>query len=168
MPRTTIHLKENSMIRNRMTLAVATVLLGSVAMVGCKKEEPVVTTPPPASTPAPAPTPAPASVNVTAVDLGTAIGADGRVSAPATTFGVNDTVYVSVSTDGTASGNALTARFSFQDGQEVAKDTRTLSTSGPAVTEFHTSKPDGWPVGNYKVEVSLDGNVVQTREYSVQ
>lgn len=155
------------MTRNRMTLAVAAIVLGSAAIVGCKKkEEPVVTTPPPASTPAPS-TPAGSAVQVTAVDLGTAVGADGRVSAPATSFGVNDTVYVSVSTDGNASGNALTARFSFQDGQEVASDTRTLSTSGPAVTEFHTSKADGWPIGTYKVEVSLDGNVVQTREYNV-
>ena len=27
--------------------------------------------------------------------------------------------------------------------------------SGPQVTDFSISKPDGWPAGKYKVEVSL-------------
>lgn len=158
------------MIRNRMTLAVAAALIGTVALVGCKKkEEPAATTPPPAATtPAPAPAPAAPAIAVTSVEVGSAIGADGKVTNPGTSFGTRDTIYASVATDGTASGNVLAARFSFQDGQEVFSDSRTLTTSGPAVTEFHASKADGWPVGRYKVEVSLDGAVVQTREYEIR
>jgi hypothetical protein len=40
--------------------------------------------------------------------------------------------------------------------------------AGPQVTDFQISKPDGWPTGKYKLEVSLDGKVVQTREFDVK
>jgi hypothetical protein len=36
------------------------------------------------------------------------------------------------------------------------------------VTTFHISKPDGWPAGSYKVEISLDGTVVDSRDFTVQ
>jgi len=35
-------------------------------------------------------------------------------------------------------------------------------------TEFHIAKPSGWPTGKYKVEVALDGNVVQSREFEIK
>lgn len=159
------------MIRNRMTLAVAAALIGSVALIGCKKKEETtpVATPPAATTPAPVETTPPASaVTVTSVDLGSAIDDAGRVTNPGTTFGPTDTIYTSIATDGNASGNTIAARYTFQDGQQVTNDSRLLTTSGPATTHFSASKPDGWPVGRYKVEVSLDGAVVQTREYEIR
>jgi hypothetical protein len=30
--------------------------------------------------------------------------------------------------------------------------------NGPATSEFHISKPDGWPVGTYQVDVTLDAS----------
>ena len=159
------------MTPNRMTLAVAAALIGSVALIGCKKKEETapVAAPPAATTPAPAPSaPAASAVTVTSVDLGTNVDAAGRVTNPGNAFGVNDTIYTSIATDGNASGNVVSARYSFQDGQEVANDSRTLTTSGPATTHFSAAKPSGWPTGRYKVEVSLDGAVVQTREYEIR
>ena len=44
----------------------------------------------------------------------------------------------------------------------------TIAPDGANVTTFHIAKPDGWPVGKYKLEVSLDGAVVQTREFEVK
>jgi hypothetical protein len=35
------------------------------------------------------------------------------------------------------------------------------------VTEFHVTKPDGWPKGSYKVEVFLNGNSVETESFKV-
>ena len=56
------------MNRNRLSLVLATALAGSIALVGCKKKEEPVITPPAAETPAPAPTePAPAPAATTTV-----------------------------------------------------------------------------------------------------
>ena len=35
-----------------------------------------------------------------------------------------------------------------RDGQLVDDSAQTVAASGPAVTEFHVSKPDGWPAGS--------------------
>ena len=48
------------------------------------------------------------------------------------------------------------------------ESSETIAPTGAATTAFHISKPDGWPTGKYKVEISLDGNVVQTREFEVK
>ena len=159
------------MIRNRMHHAVAAALIASLALAGCKKKEETVVTPTPtASEPAPMATPAPAAmpVSVTSVDLGNAIGADNKVSSMMSTFGTKDTIYTSVMTDGTATNAPLMVMWTYQDGQEVGTETKTLNTTGPTVTEFHASKPSGWPTGKYKVEVMLNGVTVQSRDFEVK
>ncbi|TWI13400.1 hypothetical protein [Aerolutibacter ruishenii] len=163
------------MIRNRTHLALAAALVASLAVVGCKKkEEPAVAPPPAASEPAPMPAPAPvaATASVTGVDLGTAVGADMKVTAPATTFKPTDTIFAAVATStsdpmATVPGK-LGAKWSFQDGQTVNEETVDVNLTGAGVTNFKISKPDGFPTGKYKLEVSQDGAVVQTREFEVK
>ena len=162
------------MTRNRISLAVAAALLAAVALAGCKKQDEAAMTTPPASepampapavepTPEPAPTPAPASV--TSVDLGSTVGADNKVAAPATTFATKDTIHASVATDG--AGGKLSAKWTYQDGQAVDSQEKDVA-AGPQVSDFSISKPDGWPAGKYKVEISLDGSVVQSRDFEVK
>lgn len=162
------------MIRNRMHYAVAAALVASLALAGCKKKEETVVTPPPAaSEPAPMPpaepmpTPA-APISVVSVDLGKAIGADNKVDAAITTFGTKDTIYTVVTTDGTATNAPLVVKWTAPDGSEVSSETKMLNTTGPATTEFHLSKPDGFTAGKYKAEVSLNGAVVQSRDFEVK
>ena len=50
----------------------------------------------------------------------------------------------------------------------MKEDTQTIQASGPSTTEFHISKPDGWPVGDYQVEVLVDDKPVQTKKFSVK
>jgi hypothetical protein len=108
------------------------------------------------------------AVRVTSVDLGRSIDAQGRLVGGATTnFATCDTVYVSVRTDGAASGSRLTARWMFEDGQVVDESSQTISTTGPATTEFHISNPGGFPAGSYRVEIQLDGRTVETREFNI-
>jgi hypothetical protein len=164
---------------HRLRLAVLAAMLGSAALVGCKKKEEPAPLPPVADTaPAPAPAPAPmaATASVNGVDLGNAVGADMRVTAPMTTFGPKDTIYAAVST-GTSDPAASVAgklgtkwTFTNADGSStvVHEESKDLTFAGDGVTDFQISKPDGWPVGKYKVEVTLDGNVVQTREFEVK
>ena len=151
---------------------IAVALAGSIVLAACgKKEEapppaPVVTTPAPA--PAPVATPAPAPVAVASVDLGTAVGPDQKVTSPTTTFGPKDTIYAAVSTTGTAPSATLNAKWTYQDGQTVNESSQTIVPTGPASTAFHISKPDGWPAGNYKVEISLDDKSAATKDFSVK
>ena len=153
---------------NRLHMAVLAALLGSIALVGCKKkEEPVVATPPPMAEPAPLPPAPPATpFSVASVALGNAIGADNTVATPLTTFAKGDTIHASVTTDGAA--GKLTAKWSHLDSsQTVSEETRDVP-AGPQVTEFRVSNPGGWPLGKYKLEVSADGAVVSTADFEVK
>ncbi len=165
------------MTRKTLNIAIAAALLGSLALVGCKKkqDETAMTPAPAATEPTPGPmTPAPMApaASVTSVDLGKSIGADMTVDAPTTTFAPTDTIYAVVATstsDPTASvPGKLTARWSFEDGQVVNEESKDLSLSGTGDTEFHISKPDGFPAGKYTVAISMDGNVVQSKGFEVK
>jgi hypothetical protein len=162
---------------NRLHLAMLAVLIGSAAMVGCKKKEEPAPMPPVASEPAataPAPMPAvAATASVTGVDLGNAVGADMRVAAPMGTFAPKDTIYAAVMTatsDPAASvAGKLGAKWTHVDSNQVVhEESKDITFAGDGVTDFQISNPDGWPTGKYKVEIMLDGNVVQTREFEVR
>jgi hypothetical protein len=152
---------------------IALGLAGALALTACgKKDEtppPAATTPPATTTPPPSTAMTPAQgVTVASVDLGTAVGPDQKVTSPTTTFGAKDTIYAAVSTTGAATNATLGAKWTYQDGQTVNDSSQTIAPSGPAVTTFHISKPDGWPAGNYKVEISLDGKSVSSKDFTVQ
>jgi hypothetical protein len=110
------------------------------------------------------------AVRITDVGLGRSIDAQGRIAAGADTdnFARTDTIYVSVNTDGSAAGSRLTARWTFEDGQVVDETSRTLSATGPAITEFHISNPGGFPSGRYAVEILLDGRTVEREEFTIR
>jgi len=148
------------------------ILLGSIALFGCKKKEEVP--PEPTITPAPvetpAATPAPVPFKVTSIDLGKAIGPDKKVTEAATTFGPKDTIYAVVSSEGTGPDVKLTAKWTYGDkGQSVKDEDQTVTPNGTAgTTEFHVSKPSGWPVGKYKVEILADGTSAGVKEFEVK
>lgn len=142
-----------------VALVLVLVLVGGGA---CKKK-----TEAPAPSPAPAPPPVAVPVQVTAVELGREVGADKRVTVPTDQFNAGDTIYAVVLTSGTAASASLTARFTYQDGQVVAETPQTVALSGAAATEFHISKPDGWPAGDYRVVILLDGQEVASKSFAV-
>jgi hypothetical protein len=107
------------------------------------------------------------AVRVTDVDLGRSLGADKRIADKTDSFKPTDTIYVSVATDGSAPSATLKARWTYAEGQLVQESSQTIAPTGPAVTEFHVAKPDGWPKGTYKVEVLLNGNSVETESFKV-
>ena len=158
-------------LRNPYSL-IALGLAAAITLVACGKKEESAPAPAVTTTPAPVTTPPPApvaqAVAVTSVDLGTSVGPDQKVTSPTTSFGPKDTIYAAVSTTGTASNAALGAKWTYQDGQTVNDSSQTIAPSGPAVTTFHISKPDGWPAGNYKVEISLNGAAVSSKDFTVQ
>jgi hypothetical protein len=131
---------------------------------GCQAKESPAPPPPggPPATVAPA-----ASVRVTDISVGRAIGPDKRVTQTVSTFAPSDTIYASVATEGASTSATLTARWTYGDGQAVDETSQTIAPTGPAVTEFHLSKPDGWPKGNYQVEILVNGVSAGTRRFTV-
>jgi hypothetical protein len=109
-------------------------------------------------------------MRVTDVDVGNAIGPDKQIieENDDDEFKPNDTVYAAVATDGAATNANLTARWKFHDGQVVEETTQSISPSGPAITEFHITKPSGWPHGKYKVEILLNGTQVDEEEFEIK
>jgi hypothetical protein len=134
---------------------LAILLTGSLTATACDREEPEETDVTVEETP---------SLDVTNVALGRSIGADNMVVEEVGEFAPNDTIYATVETSGTGSGT-LEARWTFEDGQVV--DEGSQSVSGAQVTEFHVSKPDGWPPGHYEVVILLDGNEVERNGFDV-
>ena len=150
------------------THLVAVFLALSVGLIACKKQE----APPPEPTAVPAPptavpTPAPA-VTVTDLSLGTSVGPDKKVQTPADTFKPKDTIFAAVSTDGSAASSTIAVKWTFGDGQVVKEDTKTITPTGPATTEFSIQKPSGWPKGTYKVETTVDGKPGPSKTFTVK
>ena len=148
-------------------------LVSTSLMLGAcgKKDEPK---PSPAPAPVPsaetAPAPAPAGVAVSSLTAGSAIGTDKKVTVPTETFGKTDTMYVSVDTTGTGTAE-LAAKWTYRKGDQVAvvnEESMTVSATGPATHEFHVSKPDGWPAGEYQVEVMLNGQSAGSKKLTVR
>ena len=113
-------------------------------------------------------TAATAGVRVTDVTLGRSVGGDKAVTDSTDTFKPNDTIYASIATEGSAPSATIRAKWSFEDGQLVDESTRTIAPNNRERTEFHISKPDGWPAGKYKVEVFLNDQSAQTKSFDVR
>lgn len=107
------------------------------------------------------------SVQVADVTLGKRVRPNKRVDVEADTFKPRDTIYASVHTTGSGSAQ-LIARWTFQDGQQVDERTETISPTGDAYTEFHISKPSGFPAGKYTLRVLMNGQEVQRKDFTVE
>ena len=156
------------MKQNRISYALAAALVGTVALVGCKKKEEPVAAPPAAVEPAPAPA-EPMPVSATSVTVGNTIAADKSVAAVGM-FGVKDKIIVSVKTDATTPADAtIEAKLTFQDGQEAAKQSATVKAEDAGTTNIEFTKATDWPAGKYKVDVTLNGQPVgMTQEIEVK
>jgi len=108
------------------------------------------------------------AITVASVDLGRSVGTDRHVIEETQSFRPNDVIYASVQTSGTAPNTTLQVKWTYQDGQVVDETSQTITTTGDEATEFHISKPGGWPAGKYKAEVYLNGQLVQTKEFEVK
>lgn len=144
----------------------------SAVFVAASCSKPAPAPPMPVQTPMPTrvETPVPAvGVQLKSLVLGSAIGADNRVTQATTTFNPGETIYVSVLTEGSAASATISARFVYgPDAQLVNESSQTIASAGPAATEFHISKADGWPVGAYAVLVSLNGGDPMRADFNVQ
>lgn len=151
-------------IRNAGAKAVlAIAMVAAVAACG-RKDDAAVTTADTSLTTLP---PAAATLRVAEVETGKAIGADKSLTNDADDFGVRDTVYVAVKTEGSGSGT-LAAKWTYQDGQTVEESSQSISPTGDAWHEFHIQKATAWPAGNYKVEITLNGAPAGSKDFEIK
>jgi hypothetical protein len=150
----------------RRTLCTLALGFAVAAAPACKKKTDTAAAAPDTSMAAPAPAATPFAVQ--GVEVGKQLGADKKVASPATSFAPKDTIYASGGTEGSAPSKTIVARWTFGSGKLVKADSQTIAPTGPANTEFHITKPSGWPVGKYKVEISVDGSPAGSKEFEVK
>ena len=108
-------------------------------------------------------------IRVSDIQVGKGVGSDKKVGDQTTSFGVRDTMYVAVITDGAAKDAKLTAKWTYNDKQVVKESSQTISpTGGETATEFHVDKKSAWPKGKYKVQVMLNGVSAGTKDLEVK
>ncbi|MGO1540155.1 MAG: hypothetical protein ACTHZI_00840 [Luteimonas sp.] len=161
----------------RSPLFLVALLAGIIALAGCRQETPVETTAEPAAPgalevpPAMTAEPEAPSAQVTRVEVGTQLDDDGAVAEAQTGLSSDDaTIFATVTTTSEAdipAGGNLAARWTYQDGQLVDERSVALSFTGEDTTTFRIDNDEGWPAGSYTVEIILDGEVVETREFTI-
>ena len=105
-------------------------------------------------------------LRVTTLQLGRSLNPDNSVGAHTTRFKPDDTVYVSLLSDEPGYGT-VTARW-LLNGTLVSEAKRDVSYTRAAATEFHLQNSGGFPHGNYRVEILINGEVAGTREFRVE
>jgi hypothetical protein len=105
---------------------------------------------------------------VSQIDIGRSLNADKTINGTTGSFKPTDTIYASIATENTTAPTTLKARWTYQDGQVVNESTQTIAPAGGARTEFHISKPNGWPAGKYTLEVFLNGSSAATKDLEVE
>jgi hypothetical protein len=154
---------------NSRGLALMSALALVLVAAGCKKKDAAV-----ADTAAMGPlpdatTPVAAPIHVTHVSTGKGLTTDKNLVTATSDFGVRDTIYVLVKTDGASTSSKLDAKWTYNGTQTVKEDSQNIApTGGEARNEFHIQKATAWPKGSYKVEVMLDGTAAGSKDFTIK
>jgi hypothetical protein len=109
-----------------------------------------------------------AAASISELQLGRRLSADKRVAESTTKFSPRDTIYAVAVTQGSSPSTTVTARWTYEDGGQVVKeDSRTIAPNGTEATEFHISKPSGWPKGKYRVTLTMNGST-ESKDFEVR
>jgi len=153
-----------SALHTRSTARIVALSLTLLAIGACGKK----TDQPATQTSGGAIAPGSSAVHVADVTLGRGITAEKRVANTTDTFAARDTIFASVHTTGAAPNAILVARWIYQDGQVVNEGNENIAPTGDTYTEFHIAKPSGFPAGKYTLHVLVDGQEVQTKDFTVK
>lgn len=133
------------MRRTRVRLSVASLLVAATLTAAACSQEPL---------------------KFNTIQLGRGLNADKTVSGFTTRFKPTDTIYAAVVTDGAGSGK-VKARWLYA-GRVVSEPEKDVTYQGPASTEFHLQNTNGFPPGEYSVELFLDGTSVGSKPFRVE
>jgi hypothetical protein len=105
-------------------------------------------------------------LNVVAIQTGRSLNTDHSVGRHTGTFRPKDTMYVSVLSVGRGAGT-ITVTWSF-GGRLIHQVTRKVSYNDQAATDFRLQPGDELPLGDYAIEVLVDGKTIETRRVKVE
>ena len=151
-------------------VAFASAMLFAAAVVACgKKDDTTVTDTTSLGTTTATVAIDTAPIRVSDIQVGKAVGTDNKVSNQTSDFGVRDTIYVAVVTDGAAKNATISTGLTFNGKAAGSPIVSTISpTGGNNATEFHFTKKSAWPKGKYTVNVSLNGTSAGTKDIEVK
>lgn len=122
--------------------------------------------------PAPGTGQAPAvAPDVTEVSLGRAVNTAQQIDRPTEEFAPADTIYASVKTENTPAGTRILARWVYTQGgaeQVVSENELVTTEAGTGYTSFHVINPGLWPAGSYELRVGVNGEIKETKGFSVR
>ena len=152
------------------TLKRAAILALIIPVVACsKKKDEGYTEPNASTTTVPPAAPAATPLKVDEIDVGKGLNPDLTLKGKTDDFGVRDTIYVVVKTEGASAGSKLAAKWTYQAGQPVSESSQNISPSGgESRHEFHIAKASAWPRGDYKVEILLDAISAGTKDFTIK
>ena len=154
--------------RSTLLRAAAVALIVPV-LASCKKKDEAYTEPGASTTTIPPAAPVAVAIKVDEIDVGKGLNPDMTLKDNTDNFGVRDTVYAAVKTEGASAGSRLAAKWTYQSGQTVSESSQNISPAGGETRhEFHIAKASAWPKGNYKVEILLDGVSAGTKDFSIK
>ncbi|HEY9504384.1 MAG TPA: hypothetical protein VIQ27_00320 [Gemmatimonadales bacterium] len=104
-------------------------------------------------------------LKVAGVMIGKRLGTGNLITEPTFQFSPDDTVHVSVTTEGSGRG-MLTAAWRSQSG-EILQKTSEFAHTGGENTPFSLAQPKGLKPGTYKVVLLLDDDSVDTKVFVV-
>jgi len=105
-------------------------------------------------------------LHVATLQLGNRLNGDSTVANHTTRFKPDDKIYAAVLTDNTGS-SSIGARWTY-NGQMVSEEERRVSYKGAGATAFEFKSGSAFPVGDYKVDVLVDGQQVASRDFRVE
>lgn len=105
-------------------------------------------------------------LHVGTLQLGSRLNGDNTVATHTTRFKPDDKIYAAVLTADTGS-STIAARWTY-NGQMVSQEERRVSYKGAGATAFEFKSASGFPIGDYKVEILVDGQSAASRDFRVE
>ena len=174
-----------------MKRSLAMLLLATLALAACNKEQPAApgaTTATPAgpgNAAAPAatatvdaataaanagepPLPDLGDFRIVSVLMGTGVDDEHVVVTDTRTLAAKAPIYASVLSIGAHQGLKLSADWIAPDGSSFAKSEQPIVPSSDLATTFKVENPAGWPAGDYQLRIAINGHTVRTEAFVVQ
>ena len=163
-------------------LPVAFLLASVILLNACGGSEPAKTEPAavseaasnaraPMNRPAPlesdAPTTPAVEISDGPISLGTAVEADGSVTAQVRTFDSSDVVHASMPLDGVSGDSPISVYWTAQDGDTLKEEMVDVPAGKDHVT-FHFSSEDGMKAGKYSVQMDVNFRPVGLVDFEVR
>ena len=105
-------------------------------------------------------------LNVETIQTGKSLNSDHSVGTHSVSFRPKDTMYVSVLTVGRGAGT-ITVKWSLA-GRVINEVTKKVSYNDQAATDFRFQAADDFPIGDYTIDVVVDGKTIETRRVKVE